>query len=379
MTETTKRPSRAKRRLSDISFEREGAHVALVSKDQGHGANGHHYALVMKAANFSEEFMQKASKIKVEMDVVEYLQRFYNIYGEDAEVLARALGFTTKRQEKYALEQQEDMLEEQEQMIDPERPSYDSDEKEWEDYITSRVGSLEIMKALYEADSVAEVISGLDEDEYLMFLQDQQMLEKAFKQIDKQKKKESKSLALQGTTESKSVVKQQANDASDEGQLAGKASKVKSDDEASASDDNRKLEKSMTKEVETQVIEQEVEVVAKAQFDAISKALEEQKTELQKALDLVKAYEAEKKEAILKARKLSLVDAVADEAKAETLFKALKDSAEEDFEAVVKTLKEIQVSVDKSALFEEQGASVQEDDVVQESAVAKILKAKQRK
>ena len=35
--------SQAKRRLTDINFNKEGAHVALVSKQHGGPANGHNY------------------------------------------------------------------------------------------------------------------------------------------------------------------------------------------------------------------------------------------------------------------------------------------------------------------------------------------------
>jgi len=357
-TGSVKRPTKAKRKLSDINFQEEGAHVALVSKEQGHGANGHHYAVTMKALNFSDEFVEKASKIKVEMDIVDYLNRFYGIYSTEAEILARTLGFTTRKQEAYALEQQEEMIDDQADTIDPEYPSYDADEKEVEDYIASRIGSIEIMKSLYEADSLPEALSQLDEDEYLMFLEDQRLLEKAIKKIEKSKKaKEQKT-----KKESKPVLK--ADDASINSQ----------------SESIKKMEKSMPQGTqEVQVMEQEVEVIAKSQFDAISKAFEDQKQELAQALEIVKAFEQEKKEAILKARKADLVQAVKDEAKAEVLFKALKDSAEDDFNAAVKVLGEVQETIEKSVLFQEQGASVQEDEVNQESAVAKVIKARQAK
>jgi hypothetical protein len=68
---------------------------------------------------------------------------------------------------------------------------------------------------------------------------------------------------------------------------------------------------------------------------------------------------------------------VKDEAKAEVLFKAVKDSADEDFQAVVKALAELTVAVEKSDLFVEKGVSVEaEQPVEKESAVAKLIKAK---
>lgn len=360
---------KAKRKIKALDFSGANAAVALVSKDQGGPANAVP-TLLIKGANFSDSFVEKASKIKVEMDIVEYLERFYNIYGENAEILARAMGFTTKRQEKYALEQQEEMLEDKEQMLDPERPDYDSDEKEWEDYVTSRVASLEIMKSLYEAESITDAIAALDEDEYLMFLEDQQMLEKAFAEVEKIKK-ESK--------QSKESKPTKANDASNEDNKAA-VTAAKSDGEASASVNKQsniqkqKGKKSMP--TEDQQVEGTVEVITKAQFESLTKAFEEQQVELQKAKEALAAFEEEKKQAILKARKAQVLEAVKVEDKAEVIFKAVQGAADEDFEAVVKALKDLQASVDNSDLFIEKGASAHDDEVQAESPVAKILKAK---
>jgi hypothetical protein len=54
----------AKRRLTDINFNKEGAHVALVSKDLGGPANGHNYSMLIKATNSSEEFLKKVQQMQ---------------------------------------------------------------------------------------------------------------------------------------------------------------------------------------------------------------------------------------------------------------------------------------------------------------------------
>ena len=128
----------------------------------------------------------------------------------------------------------------------------------------------------------------------------------------------------------------------------------------------------MTQEV--QEIEQEV--ISKSQFEAIEKAFAEQKEELLKAQELIKQFQAEKQAAIEKARKDQVVQAVKDEAKAEILFKAVKDAQEEDFQAVVKALSELAIAVEKSNLFEEQGASGSEEEQPKEDPVAALLKSK---
>jgi hypothetical protein len=122
------------------------------------------------------------------------------------------------------------------------------------------------------------------------------------------------------------------------------------------------------------------EKVEKAQFDAVQKALDEQKEALQKALELVETFKAKEKEAIQKARFAEVKTAVKDEDKAEVLFKALSliDSSEE-FTAVVKVLADMTAQIEKSELFEEKGSAAQEEPEVKESLVAKAVKANLKK
>ena len=124
-----------------------------------------------------------------------------------------------------------------------------------------------------------------------------------------------------------------------------------------------------------------IEKAAKQEKETLEKALATQKEELQKALELVQKFEQEKKEAVTKARFQQVKDAVKDEAKAEVLFKAvnlLEDAAE--FEAVVKSLKDMTDLAEKGEMFIEKGVSVEGEgtEVKQESAVAKILKSQNK-
>ena len=350
MTEINRK---AKRKLSNIDFSKDGAHIALVSTEQGGPASGHDYALVMKSVNFSEEFIQKASEIKVTLEITEFLRRFFNIYSEEAEVLARALGFTTAMQDRAAAEAADDAMESEDE------PST------YEDYIQSKMEAFEVMKALYEADSIPEVLSKLDEGEYLAMLKDQERLEKAFKKITKDQKNSAKATP---------VAK------AEEGSTEAIAKAEQSDDKTEAKvEPSETINKgtSMTKEVQVAEIEKTVEVVEKSQLDAIQKAFNEQKEELQKALELVTKFETERKEAIRKARLEQVKTAVKDQAKADVLFKALGLVEDEtDFQAVVKTLADMQAVVDKSDLFVEKGVQAEADEKVKESAVARVIEAR---
>jgi hypothetical protein len=322
---TTKR--KAKRKLSDISFEKEGAHVALVSKEQGGPANMHDYALVLKANKFSEEFVQKMQQVRVTMELPDFLRKFFSVYYEDAEVLARMMGY--------------------------EKPEATEEAKtaDYEDYIQSKLEAFEILKSANDAESLAEVLSELDETEYLAMLNDQELIEKAFASIEK-------------ATES-------APAASAEGTDTSPACEVIKE-EVSTSVNKEELEKSKMED------ELKVETVEKAQFELVQKALEEQKVELQKALEVIAEYEAAKKEAIAKAKTEQVKAIVKDESKVEAIAKAaLSLESEDDFTAFLAAMQAMMTTVETSEMFVEKGASTQEEEPqVQESAVAKVLKAK---
>lgn len=321
-------PRKAKRKLSDISFETEGSHIALVSKQQGGPANGADYALVMKSKGFSEEFIEKMQQVRVTMELPDFLQKFFGMWSEDAKVLATMMGYV-EPVETQAMEAEEAQAEVQ-------------------DWIKARMEAFEVLKAAHESENLASVLSELDEDQYFAMLKDQELIEKAF---ENESKLSASSAGADDTSPACEV----------------------NEEEVSASINKENLEKST-------MDENQKEMVEKATLDVLQKAFDDQKVALEKALETLAAYEAEKKAAIEKARKDQIEAAVKDAVKAEVLFKAVKDTSDEDFQAVVKALTEMQESVEKSALFEEQGASAQEEtEVVQESAVAKLLKAKQAK
>lgn len=314
---------KAKRKLSDISFEKEGAHVALVSKEQGGPANTHDYALVLKANKFSEEFVQKMQQIRVTMELPDFLRKFFGMYYEDSKILAAMLGYVEPVQE---------------------------DTGTYEDYIQSQLQAFEVLKSANEAESLAEVLSGLDETEYLAMLNDQELIEKAFASVEK-------------ATES-------APAASAEGTDTSPACEVNKE-EVSASVNKEELEKSKMDE------DVKIETVEKAQFELVQKALDEQKVELQKALDTIATFEAEKKEAINKAKTEQIKAIVKDESKVEAIAKAaLSLESEDDFTAFLAAMQAMMTTVETSEMFVEKGASAVEEPAIQESAVAKVLKAK---
>ena len=365
--EQTNKP-KAKRKLKSLDFSGSDAAVALVGPCVGGPANQIPTLVIKAATQFSDEFLEKMSKVRVEMDITEYLTRFFGVYGADAEILARSLGYTTPGMEKAALEAQEEMLEDQKP---PEYPSWEEPgDKKFERYVESKVASIEVMKQLYEAENMTDVLANLSEEQYLQFLVDQQNIEKALKKIDAEKNKpvaKSKVKTKATTKESTEVAKATEGDTSTtnacvESEVGVATPVVKQ---------VNKEKKSMTQEVK--VIEQttEVEMIAKSQFDSIQKQLQEQQVELQKALDLVKKYETEKKEAIAKSRKEQLDKACGKYA--EVIFKACGEVEDSLFAEVVKSLSEMQEQVEKSAMFQEMGASVEEQINKSASALDRLI------
>lgn len=339
MSETKTTQRKTKRKLSNIDFSAEGAHMALVSKDQGGPANGADYALVMKSANFSDEFVQKMQQVKVTMELPDFLRKFFGVYYEDAEVLARMMGYVKPEVEETEYEDY------------------------WEDYVQSKLDSFEILKSLADTQSIPDVLSKLTEDQYLSMLNDQAKLEKAFKKIEKEKNSAVAPVAAADEGSTEAVAKAEQSDEKTEAKVEPSETVNKG--------------KSMTKEVKAEPQVASVEMVEKSALESIQKQMEDQKVELQKALDLVKAFEAEKKEAVRKARFEQVKGAVKDEAKAEVLFKAaglVEDESE--FQAVVKALSELQALADKSDLFVEKGVQIETEEAPKESAVARVLKSR---
>lgn len=311
MTEQTRK---AKRRLSDISFENDGAHIALVHKEQGGSANGYS-TLIMKATNkYSPEFIQKATQVQVTLTFEEFLRKFFNMWYDEAEILATMLGM-------------ED----------------DEEENGYQDYVERQVASFQILKSAHESENKVDFLSKLSEQDYLSVLETQEKIEKALKQKEASPNIEHNDDIpnVQGVgkqPESKTVNKQNK-------QKAGKAV-PKEDNDMSGTP----------------------ETIEKAQYDAKEVELQKALEEIQKAKQEIEAFKAKEKQAIEKAREAQIKEAVADEAEATKLFKAVKDLEDEAFTDVVGVVKALASKLDDSDMFHEKG-SKEEGVKVAKSAV----------
>lgn len=361
-----------KRKLSNIDFDRDGAHIALCHRGQG-AANMQEFALVLKSKNFSDEFIEKIQQVKVTMELPDFLEKFFYIYNDDAEILAYMMGYVepTETPEDEMMEAEED----------------------FQDWIESRMEAFEIIKSAAESENMPEILSNLTEDQYFALLKDQEQIEKALKAYDKKKKdaaekaktdkkkprlKTTRSFEASGSMVSKSESPNVEQSTKADVNTSTVQNEVKEGKGNSPVVKTKQKEKLMTQEVK--VVEQvvEMEMIEKSAFEAIQKQAQEQAEILKAAIAELEIFKAEKAALIAKSRKQSIVDAVKSEDKAELLFKAVSELSDDKFEAVVDIVKQLTVQVEKSDLFVEKGATVDtQQEQVKESAVAAYIKKQQ--
>lgn len=370
MEELEKGKLKAKRKITALDFTGKDAAVALVSKDTGGPANGVAQVLCLKAANFSDEFLEKMSTVRVELSIPDFLERFFKLEEDDSKFLAALMGY------------KEDPVEEANESA-----------MDYQKWIEENTESFEVIKALSETDNHAEVLSKLDEETYLQFLQDQQRFEKGLKKLEAEKQAE---LAKAEYERKKPKVKKAFNEeqvARDALQKQGATAPIKSPtvekstvvETPIASGEGgvvnpvvkqTKKESTMTNKVTTVEVVQDVEMIEKSQFEAIQKQFQEQQEQLQKALATVEKFEQERKEQIEKQRLADLEAAVKNKEHAAVLHKALKQAEQAEFTDVVKALAAISLQAEQNDLFVEKSAQVEEKGADTESAVARLIKAK---
>lgn len=313
---------KAKRRLTDIKFDHEGGHVALVSKHQGGAASGY-TTLIFKATNdVPNDIVEKATQVSVTMDFENFLVKFFNMYYDDAKVLATLLGFEKEDEEEDSSDE------------------YDY-EREYKKYIDERVAAISIMKSVYSKQDVKKALSGLSYKDSLAVLEAQELLEKAMSSVNSE-------------GDNVSVKK------------AGMDSPSKTHTEETM--EKEMIQKALHEELVTKAVTEAVEVV-KSEMAAQAEILKAAQEELA-------VFKAKELEAIVKARKEALAGVLAEDA-VEDMFKATEVLSQEAFETVVKSLAVKSAQLEESELFKETGVPGQsEQDPVKMDGTAAILKAK---
>ncbi len=159
-----------KRILKDIKFDSKDSHIALTSEVQGYSANNRPDALILKAVGglktqAVETSLKKIQQIQVTLELPEFLRRFFDLYYDDAEVLAKLLGYEHKPEDNY-----------------------------YNEYLEEKVESFTILKSLHESANPKEAFDKLEPNSKLAVLVDQILLEKQLLEhssvLDKQKQEE---------------------------------------------------------------------------------------------------------------------------------------------------------------------------------------------
>lgn len=330
----TAKTVKTKRVLKNIDFSKDKSHIALTSTAQGGPCSGADYALVLKGSNFSQETIEKIQQIQVTMELPEFLRKFFSLYYEDSEVLAQLMGYI------------------------PPEDNYEV--QDYQDYIKSKLDSFTILKSIKEADNISSVLSTLDEKQYLLMLTDQAYLEKALN------KKESELVAL--ATESDNSTH----------------ASVEKSVEVSTSKSTKSKEQNMTKEIKVDDTTKIEKSATELSLELLQKSFDESRVELQKAQELIAEFKKEKQEQIQKSKTAQFTAVIKDEKLQAPIVKAaLALEAQEDFDAFLSAVTAMQSQiekqkdfVEKSALFQEQGASTSEEPKDNESAVAKLVKSR---
>jgi hypothetical protein len=319
---------KAKRKLTDISFEKEGAHLALVHKVQGGAASGYS-TLVMKATDkYSEEFIQKASQVKVTLSLPDFLEKFFHVWGDDAEILANLFGYTPSEETEDEYERESFWCWYREKAAeagnldywgDPITRATDADKQEW---LQEQLKGIEILKSATLAKGTADFIASLTEEQYLNLLKDQEFIEKSF-------------------TKKEDVKEQNKEQPKQDTDLTKSKSGGKPNNKQAITADTKG---------------NKMETIEKAQYDAQQVELQKALADIQKAKEEIELFKAKEKASIEKARETTLKAAVQEDEASAKLFKAIKDLDEAAFTDVVDVVKSLVAKLDQADLFKEQGS-----------------------
>lgn len=317
--------TKAKRKISKFNFEAEGSAIALVSASQGGAANSFKTLVIKSTDKFSKEFIQKAQKVQVVMEFDDFLQKFFDMWKEDAKILTSILGFgdegmdSESESDDLGVYNDDYFYEWFDEKLAEEGATYRSPTEEdklaWLEY---RKQGITLVKSLAETDNKLEMLAALSEKDYWSVINEQKLFEKALKQKD-----------LSGGEPTTPVV--------ETGKISKKAkTAVHNQEENPMSGTNPETN------VEDAV--------------ALKKALDDQKVELQKALEAVELFKAKEKAAIEKAREDEVKAVIQEEEASAKLFKAIKELSDEAFKDVVEVAKSLSAKIDDADLFKEKGS-----------------------
>lgn len=239
---------KAKRQLKGFDFTKSDARLSLVGPSVGGPANGIP-TLIAKGANFSPEFIKKAQAVQITMELPDFLEKFFYIWGKDAEFLAGLMGW-----------------------VEPPEDETQEAKDDYNDWVEERFQSFSIIKSLHEAKNLPAALAQLTEQDYLDVLNDQVEIEKALKSFDSKKSEASTKVEKQvEASASKKIKKEkqmtQATDMVEKEKLVAV--------EKALNDQKVELEKALAQV--KQFEEAQKQAIVKSKTDAVTAVLKDEK------------------------------------------------------------------------------------------------------
>ena len=331
---------KARRRLTDIDFTKEGAHVAVVHKVQGGPAN--QIPVLTYKANDPTAINKATTMVSVKYTFEEFLTNVMGLWCEDAEVLATLLGMDDDADE-------------------------DVTNDWWQQRIDNRLENIELIKSAWDNPICME---GWTQDQRKSLESLKDKMEPIFKAVTKTdggKELTAKDYAYTPDKEKPSTWKLRIDDAAHvSGAVAAlgkgyRGNKVEIP-EADLPAVKRKVRAAHKKFFPDTPIPDAIASTSSVEKNmSVNKSAADLVVELEKAQESIKALSAqveqmsaEKVEKALQSREEALSKFVSvDEAKA--VVKAVGNIADEAWNVIVKTLESKAKAVTSSSLFKELG------------------------
>lgn len=321
--------------IVDVSFDEIGSHLAICHEAQGGAASGWHQSLLLKTEETepTQEIIKALEQVNVKLSFEEFVRKFFGMYYDDAELLAKLMGFQTEYE--YGLEQED---------------APDS----YEAYVADKASKFEIMKSCFDSES----FETLAPNDALEVIKTQVLFETALaahEDIEKTKGDD-----IQATSEDPHL---QSSDLPEDIKKEATASDVKPED--SVRTDTMEAQDFLKSAEAQDLIKAEIAKATEVKDVELAKAVEA----LEKAAAELEEFKIEKAERKLKGfvnftKSLSFVEEEKQEALAQTLLKA---SDVEGMEMIVEMLEKAQEKVEavkQEFLKAEEGFETKADEPV---------------
>lgn len=316
----------------ELDKDKKTPHLAVTHKLQGYSANGRPDALLLKAKDGvveDSEVIKALTQVKVELSMEEFLQRFFGMYWDDAELLTKLLGFETEYEYNKKVNAGQDA------------------HVDVESWLNTKLDRFELMKSAFENND----FSDFDVTDYYEVTLLQKQFEESLKEYEIQKGSslEGNQGISEGEAEEEDDGVEKAKHSSDKKGVSDKPSKRKvnkNKGELSVTDVNVET---LLKSTEVQDLLKNMVAESTKEMQELVKAQETQIAELKKAAEAYEILKAEREARIKEGftnlvKSFSYVDESAQESLAEVLYKS---AGMEGFSVVVDALEKAQAKVEE--------------------------------